>query len=96
MRMRFSATGKAGGALMFEDSDSFLMRFKVVNDSAGHLTVTVKEAAGLMEKTGEMYCNLDVKYKKSEISLTTNVVPIPMRSHMQSFERIIANLLRRY
>jgi hypothetical protein len=34
----------------FEDSDSCLLRFKVVNDSAGHLTLTVKEAAGLMEK----------------------------------------------
>jgi hypothetical protein len=68
-----SATGKVGAALVFEDSDSFLIRFKVVNDSAGHLTLTIKEAAGLIEKTGEMYCNLDVKYKKSEISLTTNV-----------------------
>jgi hypothetical protein len=68
-----SATAKPGAALVFEDSDSFLLRFKVVNDSAGHLTLTIKEAAGLIEKAGEMYCNLDVKYKKSEISLTTNV-----------------------
>jgi CRP-like cAMP-binding protein len=69
-----SATGKGPSPGMpFEDSDSFLLKFKVVNDSAGHLTLTIKEAAGLVEKGGEIYCNLDVKYKKSELSLTTNV-----------------------
>ena len=69
-----NATGKGASLAVgqFEDADNCLLRFKVVNDSAGHLTVTVKEAAGLMEKQGEMYCNLDVKYKKSEVSLTTN------------------------
>ncbi len=69
-----SATSKGPSpGLLFEDSDSFLLRFKVVNDSAGHLTLTIKEAAGLIEKVGDMYCNLDVRYKKSELSLTTNV-----------------------